>query len=103
MATRFVSQFQCSPVETRDQAPDSYKIKKLCVLCASVVKIPASVVKRIWPLWLSVFWPLRLEGVKNMKVPFLDLVTPHVELEEELIEVVREALHSARFIGGPQL
>ena len=38
-----------------------------------------------------------------MKVPFLDLVTPHVELEEELIEVVREALHSARFIGGPPL
>lgn len=38
-----------------------------------------------------------------MKVPFLDLVTPHVELEEELLEVVREALRTARFIGGPQL
>ncbi len=34
-------------------------------------------------------------------VPFLDLVTPHVELEEELVEVFRGALRSAAFIGGP--
>lgn len=33
-------------------------------------------------------------------IPFLDLVTPHVELEEELIGVVRQALHTAAFIGG---
>jgi len=38
-----------------------------------------------------------------MKVPFLDLVTPHVELEEELIAVVRKALRSAAFIGGPEV
>ena len=34
-------------------------------------------------------------------VPFLDLVTPHKELEEELVEVFRQALHTAGFIGGP--
>lgn len=33
-------------------------------------------------------------------IPFLDLVTPHVELEEQLTEVFRKALHSAGFIGG---
>jgi dTDP-4-amino-4,6-dideoxygalactose transaminase len=33
-------------------------------------------------------------------VPFLDLVTPHHELEEELVSVFREALRSGRFIGG---
>ena len=36
-------------------------------------------------------------------IPFLDLVTPHVELESELLEVVRKALHSAAFIGGQAL
>ncbi len=38
-----------------------------------------------------------------MNVPFLDLVTPHVELEEELMEVVRKALRSAHFIGGEEV
>lgn len=33
-------------------------------------------------------------------VPFLDLVTPHVELEEELGGVFRKTLHSANFVGG---
>jgi dTDP-4-amino-4,6-dideoxygalactose transaminase len=33
-------------------------------------------------------------------VPFLDLITPHVELEEELVQVFRKALHTAGFIGG---
>jgi len=37
----------------------------------------------------------------NAKVPFLDLVTPHVELEEELVGVFRSALRTAAFIGGP--
>src|SRR5262245_3020748 len=36
-------------------------------------------------------------------IPFLDLVTPHRELEEELVEAFREALHSAAFIGGSQV
>lgn len=33
-------------------------------------------------------------------VPFLDLVTPHMELEEELVRVFRKALSTAGFIGG---
>jgi dTDP-4-amino-4,6-dideoxygalactose transaminase len=33
-------------------------------------------------------------------VPFLDLITPHVELEKELTEVFHKALHTAGFIGG---
>jgi dTDP-4-amino-4,6-dideoxygalactose transaminase len=34
-------------------------------------------------------------------VPFLDLITPHIELEKDLIEVFLKALHTAGFIGGP--
>ena len=37
----------------------------------------------------------------NNNVPFLDLVSPHIELEQELTEVFREALKTGRFIGGP--
>jgi dTDP-4-amino-4,6-dideoxygalactose transaminase len=37
----------------------------------------------------------------SANIPFLDLVTPHVELEEELTSVFRGALRSAAFIGGP--
>ena len=33
-------------------------------------------------------------------VPFLDLLTPHIEMEGELISVFRNALHTAGFIGG---
>jgi len=36
-------------------------------------------------------------------VPFLDLVTPHAELEEELTGVFRRALLTAGFIGGPMV
>jgi dTDP-4-amino-4,6-dideoxygalactose transaminase len=36
-------------------------------------------------------------------VPFLDLVTPHRELEEELVAAFREAVRSAAFVGGPQV
>lgn len=36
-------------------------------------------------------------------IPFLDLVTPHVELEEELTAVFRKVLHTAGFIGGPMV
>jgi dTDP-4-amino-4,6-dideoxygalactose transaminase len=39
----------------------------------------------------------------NPSLPFLDLVTPHAELEAELMEVVRAALRSAAFIGGESL
>ena len=36
-------------------------------------------------------------------VPFLDLVTPHVELEQELTAVFQKALRTAGFIGGPMV
>src|ERR1700684_691630 len=34
-------------------------------------------------------------------IPFLDLITPHLELEQELTSVFRQALLTAGFIGGP--
>jgi dTDP-4-amino-4,6-dideoxygalactose transaminase len=37
------------------------------------------------------------------KVPFLDLVAPHQELEAELLAVVKKAFHTAGFIGGPMV
>jgi dTDP-4-amino-4,6-dideoxygalactose transaminase len=39
----------------------------------------------------------------DVTVPFLDLVTPHKELEEELTAVFRRVLQSAGFIGGPMV
>jgi dTDP-4-amino-4,6-dideoxygalactose transaminase len=37
----------------------------------------------------------------NANIPFLDLVTPHLELEEDFVGVFRAAMRSAAFIGGP--
>lgn len=39
----------------------------------------------------------------SANVPFLDLVTPHVELEAELTAVFQKAIRSAGFIGGPMV
>jgi dTDP-4-amino-4,6-dideoxygalactose transaminase len=36
----------------------------------------------------------------HIDVPFLDLVTPHVEMEEQLVSLFRNALRTAGFIGG---
>jgi dTDP-4-amino-4,6-dideoxygalactose transaminase len=36
-------------------------------------------------------------------IPFLDLITPHVELEAELTAVFHKALRTAGFIGGPMV
>jgi dTDP-4-amino-4,6-dideoxygalactose transaminase len=36
----------------------------------------------------------------NIDVPFLDLATPHIEMEEQLVTLFRNALHTAGFIGG---
>jgi dTDP-4-amino-4,6-dideoxygalactose transaminase len=41
-------------------------------------------------------------GASN-SIPFLDLVTPHVELEQELTNVFRHVLRTAEFIGGPMV
>jgi dTDP-4-amino-4,6-dideoxygalactose transaminase len=39
----------------------------------------------------------------NSKIPFVDLVTPHRELENELLEVCKRVIESAGFIGGPEV
>lgn len=41
--------------------------------------------------------------ISSKKIPFLELATPHVELEEELVSVFKEALNTAGFIGGPMV
>jgi len=40
---------------------------------------------------------------RNDKIPLLDLVTPHLELEEELLAVFRTLLKTAGFVGGPMV
>ena len=42
-------------------------------------------------------------SVSNTGIPFLDLITPHVELEQELTKVFQQALRTAGFIGGPMV
>ncbi len=39
----------------------------------------------------------------DQPIPFLDLVTPHRELENDLVDAFRLALQSAVFAGGPQV
>lgn len=39
----------------------------------------------------------------HTNIPFLDLVTPHLELEQELTTVFQKALRTAGFIGGPMV
>ena len=39
--------------------------------------------------------------MSGSSIPFLDLVTPHVELEQELTQVFQQVLRTAGFIGGP--
>lgn len=39
----------------------------------------------------------------NEKIPFLDLVSVHEELEEELCEVFKTALSTGCFVGGPMV
>jgi dTDP-4-amino-4,6-dideoxygalactose transaminase len=36
-------------------------------------------------------------------IPFLDLVTPHIEMEQELTSIFRQVLRTAGFIGGPMV
>lgn len=36
-------------------------------------------------------------------IPFLDLVTPHVALEAELVDAFRRALRTAQFVGGEEV
>jgi dTDP-4-amino-4,6-dideoxygalactose transaminase len=39
----------------------------------------------------------------TIRIPFLDLVTPHRELQPELIAVAEKAFETAGFIGGPMV
>lgn len=39
----------------------------------------------------------------NENIPFLDLVTVHRELQDELVDVFKTALKNAGFIGGPMV
>jgi dTDP-4-amino-4,6-dideoxygalactose transaminase len=39
----------------------------------------------------------------NENIPFLDLITVHRELQDELVDVLKTALNSAGFIGGPMV
>jgi dTDP-4-amino-4,6-dideoxygalactose transaminase len=41
--------------------------------------------------------------VSLSNIPFLDLVTPHVELEAELTAVFQQTIRTAGFIGGPMV
>jgi dTDP-4-amino-4,6-dideoxygalactose transaminase len=38
---------------------------------------------------------------QDRKIPFVDLVAQHKELESELLDVIKGTLHTAAFIGGP--
>jgi dTDP-4-amino-4,6-dideoxygalactose transaminase len=40
---------------------------------------------------------------QNGRIPFVDLVTSHRELQEELVDVFKAALATAGFIGGPMV
>jgi dTDP-4-amino-4,6-dideoxygalactose transaminase len=41
--------------------------------------------------------------MESSRIPFLDLVTPHQELKNELVAVFQQALETAGFIGGPMV
>jgi dTDP-4-amino-4,6-dideoxygalactose transaminase/acetyltransferase-like isoleucine patch superfamily enzyme len=43
------------------------------------------------------------EESPDAPIPFLDLITPHRELEKELSHAFRESLETAHFIGGPMV
>ena len=46
---------------------------------------------------------MQILNAVSKSVPFLDLVTPHMELEQELTGVFRRVLATAGFVGGPMV
>jgi dTDP-4-amino-4,6-dideoxygalactose transaminase len=36
-------------------------------------------------------------------VPFVDLITPHTELENEILDAIKGILRSGGFAGGPEV
>jgi len=41
--------------------------------------------------------------IRQEGIPFLDLVVPHLELQEELTSVFQTTLRTAGFVGGPMV
>jgi dTDP-4-amino-4,6-dideoxygalactose transaminase len=41
--------------------------------------------------------------VRGKGIPFVDLIAPHIELEQELLDVIKGVLRSGAFVGGPML
>lgn len=46
---------------------------------------------------------MHISNTVSSNIPFLDLVTPHLELEQELTAVFRRTLVTAGFVGGPMV
>src|SRR5262245_51073679 len=46
---------------------------------------------------------MSLNTKPSSSIPFLDLVTQHRALENELVSVFRKALRAAQFVGGPEV
>ena len=43
------------------------------------------------------------QAEEKTAIPFLDLVTPHVDMEQELVEAFRQCLRTASFVGGSRV
>src|SRR5262245_36055372 len=58
---------------------------------------------RHWTLRGASSTDISASSVIVLSIPFLDLVTPHRELEAELVEAFRQALRAAAFVGGAEV
>jgi len=63
--------------------------------------VPPNAVVAGNPARILRFLKPRDEQQEPSNIPFLDLVTPHVELEQELVTAFRQSLKTASFVGGP--
>ncbi|MFP5235174.1 MAG: DegT/DnrJ/EryC1/StrS family aminotransferase [Acidobacteriota bacterium] len=62
--------------------------------------VPANAVVAGNPARILRFTSIAAESTQPGPIPFLDLVTPHRELELELVEAFRKCLRTASFVGG---
>jgi dTDP-4-amino-4,6-dideoxygalactose transaminase/acetyltransferase-like isoleucine patch superfamily enzyme len=62
--------------------------------------VPANAILAGNPARVLRFIDSPVDAPVSTQVPFLDLVTPHLELESELVNVFRRGLHTAGFVGG---
>ncbi|HLY40580.1 MAG TPA: aminotransferase class I/II-fold pyridoxal phosphate-dependent enzyme [Terracidiphilus sp.] len=63
--------------------------------------VPANAIVAGNPAKIIRFIETEKENEMPKAIPFLDLVTPHMELERELTNAFRNGLRTAGFIGGP--